>query len=57
MRRITRKAGVETDPARDYIYTDWEDLRLFASGLLRRISGEQEAPGAREVARPMGAAT
>lgn len=56
-RRITRKAGVETDPTRDYVYTDWEDLRLFASGLLRRISGDREEARAREVARPMGAAT
>ena len=56
MRRITRKAGVETTPSRDYIYTDWEDLRLFASGFLRRISGDQEAPRSQEVARPMGAA-
>ena len=36
MRRMTRKAGVETDPTRDYVYTDWEDLRLFAEGVLRR---------------------
>lgn len=36
MRRITRKAGVETDPSRDYVYTDWDDLRLFAEGFLRR---------------------
>lgn len=55
MRRITRKAGVETDPTRDYIYTDWDDLRLFSEGFLRRGSGLEE-PGAREVARPMGAA-
>ena len=56
MRRITRKAGVETDPTRDYIYTDWDDLRLFSEGFLRRGSGLEE-PEAREVARPMGAAT
>jgi menaquinone-dependent protoporphyrinogen oxidase len=36
MHRITRKAGVETDPTLDYIYTDWDDLRLFAEGFLRR---------------------
>jgi menaquinone-dependent protoporphyrinogen oxidase len=61
MRRITRKAGVETDPSRDYIYTDWDDLRLFAEGFLRRGSGKApEEPAAccvAGVARPMGAAT
>lgn len=57
MHRITRKAGVETDPTRDYVYTDWDDLRLFSEGFLRRGYGEApERPGAREVARPMGAA-
>jgi menaquinone-dependent protoporphyrinogen oxidase len=56
MHRITRKAGVETDPTRDYIYTDWDDLRLFSEGFLRRGSGLEE-PRVREVARPMGAAT
>jgi menaquinone-dependent protoporphyrinogen oxidase len=61
MRRITRKAGVETDPSRDYIYTDWDDLRLFAEGFLRRGSGKAlEEPAAccvAGVARPLGAAT
>ena len=38
MRRMTRKAGVETDPTRDYVYTDWEDLRLFGEGFLRRAA-------------------
>jgi menaquinone-dependent protoporphyrinogen oxidase len=61
MRRITRKAGMETDPTRDYEYTDWEDLRLFAAGFLRRVSGEEPAEAAAccvaGVARPLGAAT
>jgi menaquinone-dependent protoporphyrinogen oxidase len=61
MRRITRKAGVETDPSRDYIYTDWDDLRLFAEGFLRRVSGKVPAEPAAcrvaGVARPLGAAT
>ena len=34
MRRIVRKAGVETDPHQDYEYTDWKDLELFAKGFL-----------------------
>lgn len=29
MRRIARKAGVDTDPRRDYEYTDWEDLKAL----------------------------
>ncbi len=61
MRRITRKAGMETDPTRDYEYTDWEDLRLFAAGFLRRVSGEEPAEAAAccvtGVARPLGAAS
>lgn len=61
MRRITRNAGVETDPSRDYVYTDWDDLRLFAVGFQRRGSGKAfEEPAACCVAgvdRPLGAAT
>ena len=37
MQRLTKKAGVITDPSRDYDYTGWEDLRLFAKGFLRRV--------------------
>lgn len=60
MRRMTRKAGVETDPSRDYVYTDWDDLRLFAEGFLRRGSRktlEESASCVAGVACPMGAAT
>ncbi|HEY9519455.1 MAG TPA: flavodoxin domain-containing protein [Gemmatimonadales bacterium] len=61
MRRITRKAGVDTDPSRDYVYTDWDDLRLFAEGFLRRGSRKAlEEPSACCVAgaaHPRGAAT
>jgi menaquinone-dependent protoporphyrinogen oxidase len=31
MRRIVRKAGGETDTTRDYEYTDWHALQLFAA--------------------------
>jgi menaquinone-dependent protoporphyrinogen oxidase len=40
MRRIARKAGVETDWHRDYEYTDWEDLRKFAAELSRALAGK-----------------
>jgi len=39
MRRIARKGGVETDWHQDYEYTDWEDLRKFATEFSREISG------------------
>ena len=29
MRRMARRAGVETDPSRDYEYTDWNEVRAF----------------------------
>jgi menaquinone-dependent protoporphyrinogen oxidase len=31
MRRISRKAGGDTDTSRDHEYTDWKDLRSFAA--------------------------
>jgi menaquinone-dependent protoporphyrinogen oxidase len=39
MVRIVRKAGGDTDTSRDYEYTDWEDLRSFASDFLRLVRG------------------
>ena len=42
MRRIMRRSGADLDPARDHVYTDWEDLRLFAMGFLRRSRGGDE---------------
>ena len=30
MRRIVSRAGGDTDTSRDYEYTDWKDLELFA---------------------------
>ncbi len=37
MRHMARRAGVETDPSRDYEYTDWEELRAFAESFLQRV--------------------
>lgn len=34
MRHMTRKAGMETDIRRDYEFTDWADLAVFAKGFL-----------------------
>lgn len=57
MQSITRKAGVITDPSRDYDYTEWEDLRSFAMGFLRRADdGEPAGCGCEGgVCRPMSA--
>ena len=40
MKRITRKAGGDTDTSRDYEYTDWTDLRTFAEDFGRRVARE-----------------
>ena len=40
MKRITRKAGGDTDTSRDYEYTDWADLRAFAEDFGRRVARE-----------------
>ncbi|MGH7681236.1 MAG: flavodoxin domain-containing protein, partial [Candidatus Eiseniibacteriota bacterium] len=37
MRRISRKAGRETDPSRDYEYTDWNAVRAFAVEFLKLV--------------------
>jgi menaquinone-dependent protoporphyrinogen oxidase len=38
MKRIVAKAGGDTDTSRDYVYTDWDDLRAFAGEFARRVS-------------------
>ncbi len=38
MKRIAAKAGGGTDTTRDYEYTDWEDLRAFATGFAARVT-------------------
>ena len=34
MRRIVRKAGMETDTRQDYEFTNWAELEVFAKGFL-----------------------
>jgi hypothetical protein len=38
MKRIVRKAGGDIDTRRDYEYTDWNDLRMFAEQFAQRVS-------------------
>ena len=38
MKRIVAKAGGDTDTSRDYVYTDWDDLRAFAREFGRRVT-------------------
>ncbi len=37
MKRIVSKAGGDTDTSRDYEYTDWQDLRVFAEDFGRSL--------------------
>lgn len=37
MKRIVRKAGGDTDTSRDYEYTDWPDLHMFAREFAARL--------------------
>ena len=39
MKRIAAKAGGATDTSRDYDYTDWSDLEVFADDFGRRVAG------------------
>lgn len=43
MKRIARKAGGDTDTSRNYEYTDWRDLRAFATAFVRMVDGERIA--------------
>lgn len=38
MRWIVSRAGGDTDMSRDYVYTDWEELKAFASDFGRRLT-------------------
>ena len=38
MKRIAAKAGGATDTTRDYDYTDWDDLQVFAEDFGRRVA-------------------
>jgi menaquinone-dependent protoporphyrinogen oxidase len=42
MRRIVQsKGGTDTDTSRDYVYTDWDQVRRFAEAFLRSAAGLQ----------------
>jgi menaquinone-dependent protoporphyrinogen oxidase len=45
MRRIVAKAGGDTDTSRDYEYTDWEDVRVFAHRFGARCMSLKVAAG------------
>jgi menaquinone-dependent protoporphyrinogen oxidase len=47
MKRITAKAGGDTDTSRDYDYTDWADLRVFAGEFGRRVAAVRPRSHAR----------
>ncbi len=47
MQRVVAKAGGDTDTARDYEYTDWDELRAFAREFAGRVEvGHLASPGA-----------
>ncbi|HWN87247.1 MAG TPA: flavodoxin domain-containing protein [Vicinamibacterales bacterium] len=54
MRRIVRKAGGDTDTSRDYEYTNWDDLRWFATSFAERALSSRPPgpPAARTPHRP-----
>jgi menaquinone-dependent protoporphyrinogen oxidase len=43
MRRISAASGGETDTSRDYVYTDWDDVRRFALELAGRATAHVAA--------------
>jgi menaquinone-dependent protoporphyrinogen oxidase len=43
MKRITAKAGGNTDTSRNWDYTDWNDIRLFAERFATLVQGWSEA--------------
>ncbi|MCM2282843.1 MAG: menaquinone-dependent protoporphyrinogen IX dehydrogenase [Bdellovibrionaceae bacterium] len=54
MKRIAAKAGGDTDAHRDYEYTDWNEVRAFATNFLARLSRPEPepAPGREEPSLP-----
>ena len=38
MKRIVGKAGGDTDTSKDFMYTDWADVRRFADDFRRRLA-------------------
>jgi menaquinone-dependent protoporphyrinogen oxidase len=43
MKRIAAKAGGDTDTSRDYVYTDWNEVKAFAVDFGRRVRGAAAA--------------
>jgi menaquinone-dependent protoporphyrinogen oxidase len=43
MKRITAKAGGNTDTGRNWIYTDWSDVRVFAEQFATLVHGWEAA--------------
>ena len=41
MRRIVAKNGGDTDTGRDYEYTDWDDLRAFATRFAAQLTRDE----------------
>ena len=46
MKRIVAQHHGDTDTSRDYEYTDWEDVRRFASDFARRLEESTAVSGA-----------
>jgi len=44
MRRITAKAGGNTDTRRNWEYTDWDDVRVFAEQFASLVHGGRDVP-------------
>ena len=43
MKRISAKAGGETDTSRNWVYTDWNDVRVFAEQFATLVHGWEAA--------------
>jgi menaquinone-dependent protoporphyrinogen oxidase len=46
MKSIAAKTGGDTDTTRDYVYTDWDDLRKFASAFWHAVTVRLGVKGA-----------
>jgi menaquinone-dependent protoporphyrinogen oxidase len=38
MKRIARRRGAPTDTSRDYEFTNWDDVRFLADGIVRKVA-------------------
>lgn len=57
MRYISGKAGGSTDTSRDHEYTDWDDLRMFATTLVPSSARQPVRPSARLATSAAGSPT